>query len=88
MNVTNPKVSVFFLAFLPGFADPARGPVSLQILLLGALFMTATILVFGAVALVAGSLSAWFSRSDRVQITLNRAAGVVFVALAVKLVGV
>ncbi|MBU4235666.1 MAG: LysE family translocator, partial [Proteobacteria bacterium] len=38
MNITNPKVSIFFLAFLPQFVDPSRGLVSLQILLLGCLF--------------------------------------------------
>lgn len=35
MNITNPKVSIFFLAFLPQFADPSKGPVWLQILILG-----------------------------------------------------
>lgn len=35
MNITNPKVSIFFLAFLPQFADPARGSLAMQLLLLG-----------------------------------------------------
>ncbi len=85
MNVTNPKVSVFFLAFLPQFVEPARGPVALQILMLGGLFVLATILVFGTVAILAGTLSHWFSRSEGVQIAMNRIAGVVFVGLALKL---
>jgi len=85
MNVTNPKVSIFFLAFLPQFADPARGPVSVQIILLGGLFILATILVFGAIALLAGSLNHWFARSDHAQTVLNRLAGVVFVGIALKL---
>src|SRR5690606_27722067 len=50
MNLTNPKVSLFFMAFLPQFTSPARGPVALQTLSLGALFMLATLLVFGAIA--------------------------------------
>jgi len=87
MNVTNPKVSIFFLAFLPQFADPARGSVTTQLLLLGGLFILATIFVFGGVAILAGTLKEWFLRSDRVQIALNRAAGVVFVGLALKLAG-
>lgn len=85
MNITNPKVSVFFLAFLPQFADPTRGPVAMQILLLGGLFIIATILVFGGIALAAGSLRTWLLRSDRMQIVLNRLAGVVFAGLAVRL---
>lgn len=86
MNVTNPKVSIFFLAFLPQFADPQRGPLTQQILSLGGVFITATVLVFGSVALLAGSLGQWLGRSDRTQVLLNRLAGTVFAGLALKLV--
>lgn len=86
MNLTNPKVSIFFLAFLPQFADPARGPVSTQILLLGAIFILATIFIFGAIALMAGAIGQWFAKSPKAQIALNRVAGTVFAALALKLV--
>jgi threonine/homoserine/homoserine lactone efflux protein len=85
MNVTNPKVSIFFLAFLPQFADPSRGPISLQMLLLGGLFILSTVLVFGGIALLAGTLGQWLNRSNRAQKYLNRLAGVVFVGLALKL---
>lgn len=85
MNITNPKVSIFFLAFLPQFADPTRGSVAMQIILLGGLFIVATILVFGIVAITAGSLRKWLLRSDRAQVALNRLAGIVFVGLAAKL---
>lgn len=85
MNITNPKVSIFFLAFLPQFTDPARGPVATQILLLGGLFIAATILVFGSIALLAGTLGQWLNRSDRAQTILNKLAGTVFVGLALKL---
>jgi len=86
MNVTNPKVSIFFLAFLPQFVDPSRGSVTAQIMLLGSLFIVATIVIFGSVALLAGTISEWFARSERVQKILNRTAGVVFIGLAAKLV--
>ncbi|MEM9631962.1 MAG: LysE family translocator [Pseudomonadota bacterium] len=85
MNVTNPKVAIFFLAFLPQFADPARGSVPLQILLFGVVFIIATILVFAAIALGGGVLGGFLRRSDRAQIWLNRLAGTVFVGLAVRL---
>ena len=86
MNVTNPKVSIFFLAFLPQFADPQRGPISLQMVALGGIFILATILVFGTVALIGGALGDWLNRSPRAQRIMNWVAGCVFVALALKLV--
>ena len=85
MNVTNPKVSIFFLAFLPQFADPARGSLTLQMLLLGGVFIVSTVLVFGSIALLAGSIGQWLNRSPKTQVVMNRTAGVVFVALALKL---
>lgn len=86
MNTTNPKVTIFFLAFLPQFASPENGPVVLQILLLGLLFIMVTLVVFGGIALLAGTLGSWLNQSPKAQIYLNRMAAAVFVALAIKLV--
>ncbi|EER58091.1 lysine exporter protein LysE/YggA, partial [Acidovorax delafieldii 2AN] len=85
MNLTNPKVLVFFLAFLPQFADPARGSVAVQLMLLGVVFMLATLLVFGAIACFSGGFGALLQRSARAQTVLNRVAGLVFLGLAVRL---
>lgn len=86
MNLTNPKVLVFFLAFLPQFADPAQGGMARQIMLLGLVFMLATLLVFGAIACFSGVFGALLLRSARAQRLLNRVAGVVFLGMAARLV--
>ncbi len=85
MNITNPKVSIFFLAFLPQFADPVRGSISLQLLLLGGLFILATILVFGTIAFLGGVIGQLLNRSSKIQTILNKIAGTVFIGLAIKL---
>lgn len=85
MNLTNPKVLVFFLAFLPQFADPARGGVAVQVMVLGCVFMLATMLVFGAIACGSGLFGQLLQRSARAQRWLNRAAATVFGALALRL---
>ncbi len=85
MNVTNPKVAIFFLAFLPQFADPDRGSITGQIFLLGLLFIASALLIFGAVAWFAGFLGDWLRRSNRAQRVMNRVAGTVFALLALRL---
>jgi threonine/homoserine/homoserine lactone efflux protein len=85
MNITNPKVSIFFLAFLPQFAEPSRGPVILQLLILGGLFIVATLVVFGGIAFLAGWLGEALKRSPRIQQVLNKVAGAIFLGLALKL---
>ena len=85
MNITNPKVSIFFLAFLPQFVDQRAGHVTLQLFALGGLFILSTLIAFGFMAWCAAKVGARFGQSARTQLRLNRLAGVVFVGLAVKL---
>ena len=85
MNITNPKVSIFFLAFLPQFTDPSRGSLPLQIFMLGGLFMASAFVVFGMIATLAGTIGTWLNESTKAQIMLNRVGATVFVLLALKL---
>lgn len=85
MNITNPKVAIFFLAFLPQFADPERGSITVQMMMFGGLFMIATLLVFGTIALTAGFLGEWLKGSEKAQLIMNRIAGTVFTGLALRL---
>ncbi|WP_040433432.1 LysE family translocator [Chlorobium ferrooxidans] len=86
MNLTNPKVSLFFMAFLPQFVDPAGGSVTMQFFLLGGLFILATILVFGAISMLAGGVGERYRNSPGAQSVVNRVAAALFVGLALKLV--
>lgn len=56
VNALNPKTALFFLAFLPQFIQPERGPVALQTLTLGALFLVLATLSDGVYALLAGTV--------------------------------
>jgi len=85
MNITNPKVSIFFLAFLPQFASPEHGPLAPQIFLLGGVFICVALVIFNAIALLAGTLGGWLHNSPKAQVYLNRIAGTVFAGLALKL---
>ncbi|NTU97361.1 MAG: LysE family translocator [Chlorobiaceae bacterium] len=85
MNISNPKVSLFFLAFLPQFADSARGPLVMQFFLLGGVFMLATVLVFVFISMLAGGLGEKFRDSVFARKMVNRTAGAVFVSLALRL---
>lgn len=85
MNITNPKVSIFFLAFLPQFTAPENGALTLQIFLLGVIFMGVALVVFSAIAVLAGILGGWLNSSPKAQMYLNRLAAMVFIGLALKL---
>ena len=84
-NAINPKVALFFLAFLPQFIDPARGHGATQTALLGALFAAQTVLIFGALGYYAGTVGGWLRDRPAIGRWLDRATGVLFIGLGIRL---
>ncbi|MBC3861788.1 LysE family translocator [Undibacterium jejuense] len=85
MNLTNPKVVFFFLAFLPQFVSAERGSVAFQFVELGAIFILATIIAFGSISYFAATVGQRLRGSASAQRWMNRAAAFVFAGLALKL---
>ncbi len=84
-NVLNPKVAIFFLAFLPQFADPANGPIAAQMLGLGLIFDFNGTLVCLGYALVASQLGDWLKSRFDLSTWINRVTGGLFIALGLRL---
>ncbi|MCB9008975.1 MAG: LysE family translocator [Ardenticatenaceae bacterium] len=83
VNLLNPKTALFFLAFLPQFADPVRGSVPLQTFILGLIFVTIALLSDSVYALLAGQLGGWLKQSQTFQQRQRYFSGSVYIALGV-----
>lgn len=83
MNVLNPKVAIFFLAFFPGFLWEPSGNTVVQFYLLGFLFMLQAFLIFSAVAILAGKISIYLQRHPYSGVIFKWLQIVVFVGIAV-----
>ena len=85
VGVTNPKSVVFFVAVLPQFVVPANGAVALQLIELGAVFVTLALVCDSVWALGASAARAWFGRSPRRLSVLGASGGVALIGLGVGL---
>lgn len=84
-NMMNPKVTLFFVVFLPQFVNPGGTQrVAVQMIELGLVFMLQALAIFSAFGLFAGALGAWLKRRPRAGVWLDRLAGATFIALGLR----
>lgn len=84
-NVSNPKIAVFYFAFLPQFVLPGASHPTLSVFVLGLLFAALTFVVKGPVGFFAGMLSGWLRARPAVLAWLYRSSGAILVLLGLKL---
>ncbi len=85
VGASNPKAIVFFAAVLPQFVNRSAGLVPVQMLLLGAVFITIAVLSDSTWALLAGTARAWFTRSPRRLAMVGGAGGLVMIGIGASL---
>lgn len=85
MNILNPKVILFFIAFFPQFVDvEARNPVG-QMLFLGLMFMIQAFLIFSLVAVLADKLSARLMKNPRMAFLMNVIEAAVYIIIGISI---
>lgn len=82
MNVLNPKVTLFFLAFFPGFINEKLGNVTQQIYLLGFIFMLQAFVIFSLVSFIADKLTVFIRTNQKFAVFLKWFQIIVFVGIA------
>lgn len=85
LNIFNPKLSIFFLAFLPQFMSPQATQPVVGMLILGLVFMAMTLMVFTLYGLMANQFRQYILRSERISFHIQRLFACSFAALGLKL---
>lgn len=84
-NILNPKVTLFFIAFLPQFVDARAGHIPAQMLLLAAVFIMQALAIFSVIACFSGMVGAFFQRKASAANYMNRLAGCAFIGLGIRI---
>lgn len=85
MNVLNPKISLFFLAFLPQFVNQESGNVSTQMLVLGVVFLVQTLVLFILISIFAGKVGSFLRRNPSFSKKINYIQGSLFTLIGLKI---
>lgn len=85
-NLANPKIAIFYIAFLPQFVSLDSTQPTQTLLMLGACFALITFIIKAPLGLISGKLSAWLRHRLSTQRVMNRISGVILIGLGIRLI--